>query len=188
MTVSNEKKLLRAHYLALRTSIPTSEKEQLDAALCRGICTLPIWEECDLVLGFHAVNGEPDLAHLYRLALERGKKIAFPRCEGRQMRFHLAATAQRPTAGRFGIPTPPETAPLAIPTARTLCILPALAATRGGARLGYGGGFYDRYLSDFSGIGVLPIYSSLICDKLPQEQTDLPADYILTEKGVLHGA
>ena len=180
-----EKKALRARFSALRASIPAAEKAALDAALCRAVATHETFLGCDLLLCYFPVRDEPDLTALYQLARERGVKTAFPRCIGKQMTFHLVQSEKELETGRFGIPTPPEGAPLAQCDAHTLCIVPALAAAKDGARLGYGGGFYDRFLEHFLGTAVLPIYSTLLCDALPREKTDLTIPYILTEKGEL---
>ena len=180
-----QKKQLRTHYLALRASISVEEKVALDTALCHAIATHQAFLDCDTLLCFSPVRDEPDLTPLYRFARERGIKTAFPRCKGTQMCFHVVESEKALEAGRFGIPTPREDAPIAICTTRTLCLVPALAATQSGLRLGYGGGFYDRFLPHFSGVTLLPIYSALICDALPREQTDQTVLYILTEKGEL---
>lgn len=89
------------------------------------------------------------------------------------------------TPGRFGIPAPREGAPLAVPTKNTLCLLPALAAAPDGARLGYGGGYYDRFLQGFPGRTLLPVYRALLFPSLPTEPTDIRAQIIVTEKGVI---
>ena len=178
-----EKKELRAHFLALRAAIPAKEKAALDAALCRAIAAHPSFLACDTLLCFSPVRDEPDLTEIFKLARKRGVKTAFPRCTGTQMRFHIARDESELETGRFGIPTPRESAPLATLSARTLCLVPALSATRNGTRLGYGGGFYDRFLADFAGVSLLPLYSALVCDDLPRERTDLPVSHILTEKG-----
>ena len=183
--ISAEKRKLRAHFLALRAAIPAAEKAILDAALCRKIAQHPAFLHCDTLLCFSPVRDEPNFTMLYQLARKRGVKTAFPRCTGTQMRFHIVESESELTEGRFGIPTPREDAPLATYTARTLCLLPALSATREGTRLGYGGGFYDRFLASFAGVTLLPIYSALVCDSLPCERTDIPASHILTEKGEL---
>lgn len=180
-----QKKQLRAHFTALRAGIPAEQKAALDAALCREIAAHPAFLSCDELLCFFPVRDEPDFTALYQLARKRGVKTAFPRCVGTQMLFHVVESEDELEMGRFGIRAPREDAPLAALTARTLCLVPALAATKEGLRLGYGGGFYDRFLPDFSGTSLLPIYSTLICDALPREQTDCAADYILTEKGEL---
>lgn len=180
-----QKKQLRAQYLALRASIPTAEKAVLDAALCREIAAHPAFASCDTLLCFFPVRDEPDLRRLYQLARGRGVKTAFPRCTGTQMTFHIVESETELQEGRFGIRAPRENAPLANCTARTLCLVPALAATKDGTRLGYGGGFYDRFLPHFPGVTLLPIYSTLVCDALPREQTDQTVDHILSEKGEL---
>lgn len=179
----SEKKQLRAHYLALRAAIPAAEKAALDAALCQAIAAHPAFLSCDTVLCFSPVRDEPNFIALFELARKRGVKTAFPRCKGTQMSFHVIESESALEPGRFGIPTPRESAPLAVCTARTLCLLPALSVARDGTRLGYGGGFYDRFLTDFPGVTLLPIYSTLVCDALPREQTDIPVSHILTEKG-----
>ena len=183
--ILTQKKLLRTRFLALRANIPPEQKAALDAALCREIAAHPTFLACDTMLCFSPVRDEPNFAALYQLARERGIKTAFPRCVGTQMSFHLIASDTALEVGRFGIPTPPKDAPLATCSTRSLCLVPALAATKNGLRLGYGGGFYDRYLPGFPGTTLLPIYSALLCDALPCEETDQTVDFILTEKGEL---
>ena len=178
-----EKRKLRAHFSALRAGIPAAQKLTLDAALCAQIAGHPAFLACDTLLCFFPVRDEPNLTALFELARKRGVKTAFPHCVGTKMSFHVIAGANELEPGRFGIPTPQENAPLATCTARTLCLLPALAVARDGTRLGYGGGFYDRFLTEFNGVTLLPIYSMLLCDALPRERTDLPVSHILTEKG-----
>lgn len=180
-----QKKQLRKEHLALRAGLSATQKAALDAALCREIAAHPAFLCCDVLLCFFPVRDEPDLTAFYQLARKRGVKTAFPRCTGSKMTFHVVADEQELVEGRFGIRAPREDAPLADLTAHTLCLVPALAATKAGVRLGYGGGFYDRFLPDFPGTTLLPIYSMLIRDTLPCEPTDQRIRYILTEKGDL---
>lgn len=179
------KKALRQKHRASRAEIPAAQKAAWDAALCREIAAHPAFRCCDVLLCFFPVRDEPDLTALYQLARERGVKTAFPRCADTQMTFHVVTDEQELVEGRFGIRAPREDAPLAALSARTLCLVPALAATKKGERLGYGGGFYDRFLPHFPGVSMLPIYSTLVCNTLPCEQTDRSVDHILTEKGEL---
>ena len=185
LDVIGEKKRLRAHFLALRNALSDEERHALDAALCHEIAAHPAFARCDVLLCFSAVKGEPDFSALYQLARKRGVKTAFPRCMGTQMSFHVIENDEELEAGRFGIPTPRKDAPLATLSPRTLCLLPALAATKDGARLGYGGGFYDRFLSDFPGTALLPLYDFLLSETLPEEPTDVRIPHILTQKGVI---
>lgn len=186
LTIAEEKARLRAVCMALRAQITPEERAEWDEALCRGIFAEPAFTNADLILCFSPVRGEPDLAPLLFYANRHRIPVAFPRTEGRNMTFHIVRNTSELTVERFGIPTPAKTAPLAVPTARTLCILPALAATRDGKRLGYGGGFYDRFLATFEGVSILPVYEHTVLPTLPSEPTDRTPDVILSEKGVIY--
>ena len=178
-----EKKSLRERCKALRLAISPEEKAAADAAILHTVTAHSSFLDADLLLCFFPVRGEVDLTPITEIAKKRGVPVAFPRCEGTDMRFHTVENLDELAAGRFGIPTPRATAPLAFPTERTLCLLPGLAAGRDGSRLGYGGGFYDRFLDTFGGITLFPIYERLVFPTLPTEKTDRSVDHLITEKG-----
>ena len=183
MTPTEAKKQLRRACLEKRLALDKNTKKAADEAFCRAIAALDDFCEADLLLLFSPMRGEPDMTPLASIAAARGIKIAFPRCEDGVMTFHTVTGKDDFAPDMFGIPSPRATLPVAKPTARTLCILPGLAAGRDGSRLGYGGGFYDRFLATFEGITVFPIYDCLLFDSLPTEATDRPVDILITEKG-----
>ena len=106
------------------------------------------------------------------------------------MRFLAYLGRDKLPPDRFGIPAPPTDAPEAHFTEKTLCIIPGLAADKTGTRLGYGGGFYDRFLPRFEGKILFALYSAMICDTLPRDENDFQISpmHIITEKGVLSDA
>lgn len=183
MHAQDEKRALRAQYAALRASLSDTQREAASAAICAAVIAHPLFARADLILGFFAVRGEVDLSPVYKSAMARGIPVALPRCEGERMTFRTVTDMTALEVGRFGIKAPRADAPLAPHTARTLCLVPALAADMCGTRLGYGGGFYDRFLADFKGTTVLPLYDCLLVPSLPVEETDIPVHVILTEKG-----
>lgn len=185
MTVLEEKKALRRICAATRSGIPAPEKGAADAALCRTVLSLSVFAQADLLLLFTPVRDEPDLLPLFKKARQKGIPVAFPRCEGTQMTFHIVESPTAMSPDRFGIPAPSQADPIPVITPHTLCILPGLAAGKDGTRLGYGGGFYDRFLDTFAGITVFPVYEKLLFPTLPTEPTDHRVAYIVTEKGVL---
>lgn len=185
-TVKEEKAAFRQKALAARNAWAKEKKRLADAALCRAICSHDAFLGADLLLVFSPVRGEPDLSPLFTVARERGLPLAFPRTQNGVMTFHTVADEAELESGEFHIPSPKKDAPLAPITSRTLCILPGLAATRTGERLGYGAGFYDRFLADFTGTSLFPIYDFLVFPSLPCEPTDHRPDFILSEKGEIY--
>ena len=183
MPCAEEKRRLREQFSQLRHSISAECKALWDAALCRAVLSHPAFLQADALLSFFAVRGEVDLSPVTEAALKKGIPVGYPRCEGREMRFFAIQSLADLRPDRFGIPAPHATCPALTPGKHTLCLLPGLAAGRDGSRLGYGGGFYDRFLEGFEGVTLFPVYDLLLTDTLPLEPTDQKVLHILTEKG-----
>lgn len=185
---SNDKKELRSKFRKLRASVSETDKQLLDDSLCKNIISSLEFKKAKTVLCYFPYGSEPDILPIAEKAIAEGKQVAFPiitDTENKKMSFHTIPSLSNTVSGAYGIKEPPKDAPLALLNAETLCILPALAYDSQGNRLGYGGGYYDRFLSSFSGISVLAIYSFLYTDSLPTDMFDKKADKIITEKGVL---
>ena len=97
--------------------------------------------------------------------------------------FHKINSLSELKVGEYGIPEPAPSAPEIKGGEKTICIVPALAYDKDGNRLGYGGGYYDRFLSTYKGISILAIYSFLYTDSLPTDEYDMAVHRIITEKG-----
>ncbi len=178
-----EKAALRKELLARRRAIGESEREALDAALIGHIAAHRYFLNADAILGFYPVRGEPDLTPLYRMAMARGVPVYLPRITEGEMTFYRYLEGEVLVSDEVRVPSPAPKGDTAKPTAETLCILPGLSADKGGVRLGYGGGFYDRFLPRFAGKVIFPLYSALLVEHLPAEPTDCPVACIITEKG-----
>lgn len=183
--VQTDKKRLRTKILDRRRAIPEEEKRQLDEALCEALLRLPEFETCRLLLCYYPVRGEIDLLPLARHAWALGKQVAFPvsHTEDCTLTFHKVGSLDELVAGAYGIPEPRESVPHATDFTDALCLVPALSFDRDGYRLGYGKGYYDRFLSEFHGRSVGLVYSRFLRDRLPRNETDHAVDRILTEKG-----
>lgn len=168
----------RAFFKEKRAALDGEDKKNKDAAIRGHLSGLPEFREADLVLFYYPIKGEIDLRPLMEQGLKEGKGVALPVCREGEMHFRLIGEGVEP--GAFGIPEP--TGEPVAPTERTLCILPGYAYN-GGHRLGYGGGYYDRFLRDFPGKTVFACYEGF-CGDFPTEAHDIPADMILTEKGI----
>lgn len=183
--LNSDKAALRRTLLDKRASLPTSLRQEIEGRICENLITAPEILEADCVLLYAAVRGELDLAPLADALLARGVAVAYPRSErGGIMHFHTVASRAELVPGLYGIPEPQSSAPLAEQTERSVCIVPALAYDEGGYRLGYGGGYYDRFLERFCGktIGVAPSYSFF--PTLPRGEHDLAVHAVATEHGI----
>lgn len=172
-----------------------ARRTELDmAAVGRGMAqalfSLPQWQSAGAVLAFAAMPDEPDTAEILRRALADGKRLLLPRVRSKTEMDWVEIPALcllRP--GAFGIQEPPADLPAADPAgyAAALALVPCLAASRDGVRLGRGGGYYDRFLAHYKGAGLLLCPEALLLDELPCDDWDarFAPENILTEKGIL---
>jgi len=141
----------------------------------------------DTVLIFSPTRNEPDLIPVAIEAWSRGKLVAFPISQTGDctLDFRIVSSMNELQAGAYGIYEPRNTATKATFTERTLCIVPALAVDKNGFRLGYGKGYYDRFLSSFKGVSVCALLSDFSCELLPHDEKDVPVDITIFETGVV---
>ena len=187
-TVIEEKKRLRALLKERRAALDTAQKKEWDSAIVEQIAASEQYRRASAILLYAPLSGEINLLPLARLARKDGKAIAFPRCDTSSctITFYRLEQRERLVAGAYGIFEPPATAAPCEPDETTLCILPALSFDPRGARLGYGKGYYDRFLKDFPGVAVGAVYQSMILKHVPTEAHDHCVSMLFTEKGVLH--
>ena len=180
------KQELRAVIKQKRAAIPHEEKKELDRAIVEQIVASEEYRRATTLLLYAPHGSEINLLPLVRRARQDGKQIAFPKCdtETTTMRFYILEPDTRLVEGAYGIHEPPEGAPLCTPDENTLCILPGLTFDPHGGRLGYGKGYYDRFLADFKGVAVGAVYQSLVVKEVPTEAHDFPVTMFFTERGV----
>ena len=185
ISLPQQKKLARAHFLEIRKNISNESRSLLDSALFSNAASEQAFLNADKLLCYYPVRGEPNVLPLVRYALELGKTIAFPisHVKERQLSFHVLSDLSELIVGAYGLPEPPAELPVIKDFTNTLCLVPALAFDKNGKRLGYGGGYYDRFLSDFCGISLGLSYSDFFVDELPTDKYDATVDIIITEKG-----
>lgn len=180
----SEKDALRRRFKEWREQLSPPEHTALSAALCQQVELLPAFQEPTWLLGFSPLAGEPDIRPLLQAALLNGRRVALPRCvrDTRELRFYEITSWDELTSGSYGIAEPPENpARLWQPTADALCIVPALSYDRQGYRLGYGGGYYDRFLPAFSGITLGLCPQACLQAELPRDAYDQPISVVVTE-------
>ncbi|MGB9886147.1 MAG: 5-formyltetrahydrofolate cyclo-ligase [Moorellales bacterium] len=188
---SQEKKALRARLLTRRQSLPPEEVRTLSRAVAVRVKALECFHQARVVFAYVAFRQEIETAELIQTAWETGKRVAVPRVD-RQNRRLLALEIRswsELAPGTWGIPEPGPAAPAVAPEEIDLALVPGVAFDRRGYRLGYGGGYYDRFLPllrpEARSLGLA--YSWQVLERLPVESTDVPVDYVVTEQELIGG-
>lgn len=134
------------------------------------------------ILLYFGVGNEPDTSQLFEPLSLLGTELALPRClPGGEMEARSYRGIEHLTSGPFGIPEPDITCPVVRRDSLSLILVPGLCFDERGFRLGHGGGYYDRYLTGFSGSSVALCRDRLLLPNLPVEPHDRPVDLVLTE-------
>jgi 5-formyltetrahydrofolate cyclo-ligase len=170
----------------IRKELGEGTRHQDSLAICGWIESWPVFQQASVILAYMPISGEVDLTPL--LERQPQKHWVLPRIipeENHRMVFHPYA-ADRLVLHPFGMAEPAPDLPT-IPSSKVqLALVPGLAFDRLGRRLGYGGGYFDRFLCDFTGISLGVIFKALLLDRLPSGDHDVPVQWIVTEAGLFH--
>lgn len=176
---------LRQKYKALRAAIPPQEKDRLDEAILARVTSLWQYQRARTLLTYVSTPIEVDTRRLIVRALADGKCVAVPRCVPgtRHMEFYRIASLDELEAGTFGVmePVPREENRLTN-FSGSVCLVPALSYDWRGFRLGYGKGYYDRFLSKYTGSMIGICYSACVQQTLPHGRFDRPVELLVTER------
>ena len=177
------KQQARAQARALRAAL---DQKALGRAMADALFGLPAWQQAHTVLAFAALPDEPDTEPILRRALAEGKRLLLPRVTGNgTMDWVEIPCLELLQRGAFGIPEPPANLPPVCPPADNgLALIPCLAVSPQGVRLGRGGGYYDRFLSHYRGAAVLVCRERLLRQEIPFDLHDYPVPWVITEAGL----
>lgn len=187
-SISSDKQKLRTVYKSLRSALSIDEKSRLDRNIADRFLMLPQYLACETLLCYVSAKIEIDTHTILTAALRSGKTVAVPRCVSgtREMEFFCITDFDQLASGAYGIlePDPAQCRKLTA-FSDSVCIVPALAYDKAGYRLGFGKGYYDRFLSRYSGQSVGLIYESCFCEHLPHGEFDCRVETVLTESQVI---
>lgn len=171
---------------SLRREIRKKKRAMTEADIClrsKKLAELfaasPAYRDAKTIYGYLPYNQEVRTVPMLEQALRDGKRVAVPKVYDETMRFIYLDDLSAVAKGYSGIPEPVADGPVADdPTA--LVLMPGLAFTLAGDRMGYGGGFYDRFLADEPDHPTLALcYDFQIVESLPTEEFDIPVDTVL---------
>ncbi len=157
------------------------EKAQLDAKLLARLKVHPWVQAADTVLLYYAVGDEPDTRQFLTWLAAQGIPAALPVC-GKDGSMQFCLYHGELVKGTFGIPVPPGRESPVL-TEHTLCLVPGMAFSPDGKRLGRGGGYYDRFLAAHTGLRTAGVtYRCLLRETIPCEIHDCRVDTVITEE------
>ena len=175
MTIQERKEELRRH----ASTLPKTDA----GPLFQRFLALPQVEAADTVLVFYGTGREPDTVPLIHALLERGKRVALPVVLPRRgMEARQVLDPDKLVPNRFGIPEPDSACPVIGKDEIAVALIPHLLVDRDGYRLGWGGGYYDRWLADFPGFTVCVCRRGRLVEQMPREEFDIPVKLVLSEE------
>lgn len=184
--MSPDKTQLRRRFRAQRAALDPAEKQRIDQEICARVLASSLFQNARCIFFYVSTPQEIDTRALLRAAIGAGKTVCVPRCGAAgQMTAHRIASLDALRPGAFGIEEPDAAAPVVAPGQVDLVLAPALACDRRGYRLGYGGGYYDRFLAQTDAACAALCADARLVDRLPQEPFDRRCGWIFTERQVL---
>ena len=185
INVKEEKRRLRTRCKKLRESCPPEVKARLDKALTEKVLGLEEYKACETLFVFVSSPIECDTRQIIADALQRGKRVAVPRCADRsgKMDFYYIRSFDDLSRGTFGLEEPdPQTCERVTDLSSGFCIVPGLCFDLEGYRVGFGKGYYDRFLDEFGGVTAGICYTKFTEKQLPRGAFDRHTDILVTER------
>lgn len=190
MPVKNIKEIktgLRLKYRGLRENLTEGEKLRLDSEIQSRLLSLREYSQADTIFTYISKELEVDTQAIIQAAWANQKRVAVPRCipGTRDMEFYYIRSWQDVERASFGVMEPiPERCERVSDESHGFCLVPGFSFDVQGFRLGYGGGYYDRFLSRFGGFTVGVCYSFCVQWNLPHGYYDRSVNLLVTEKYV----
>lgn len=176
---------LRAESRRFRERLEPARKSDMDEKISQRFASLKEYRSAPILYTYVSKPLEVDTLRLIEKAAADGKRVAVPRClpETMEMEFFEISSAADLERGCYGVLEPVAgKCPPVRACDGALCIVPGLSFDSQGYRLGYGKGYYDRFLANFRGVTVGICYSGCTRWNLPHGYYDRPVDILITEK------
>ena len=184
LDIRKYKQEIREKGRARRSEMSPEQKTYLDAKIADNVRRLRQYSPAKTILIYVSTAIEIDTKKIIENAWADGKRVAVPRCipDTRNMEFHYIESFDDLKPGTFGVLEPAETLEMVENFYGCLMIVPAIQFDLQGYRLGYGKGYYDRYMSRFTGVSAGLCYIEELRRHMYHGRFDKPVDIIVTDK------
>ena len=177
---------LRARSKERRRNMKSDEKQLLDKAVADNVRRLKEYRPAKTILIYMSTPIEVDTIGIIKNAWADGKRVAVPRCipDTRDMEFHYIDNLECLSVGTFSVLEPDPSLPIVTDFSGCLMIVPGMHFDMKGYRIGYGKGYYDRYMVRFTGISAGICYSGELKPFLYHGRYDRHVDIVVTDKRI----
>jgi 5-formyltetrahydrofolate cyclo-ligase len=180
---SPEKAALRKHLLEKRDSISFDLMEIHSEKIVSKLMKTKIISEAKSIGCYYSIGSEVQTVELITRLLDEKKSVSLPVISNSAMSFRIIDGIAKLEKNEFDIPEPKDNA--TIQEKHDVILVPCVGLDNEGNRVGYGQGFYDKYLEDNNAIKIALSYSKQIVKSIPVSDKDIKMDWIITEKDVI---
>ncbi len=180
----NEKKDFRKKYREIRKNIDDKKREKENQEIFSDFLELNEYKNAKSVFIYVSYGDEVETLSIIEKILADGKRVSVPIChkESHHMSAVLIDSLNCLKKGVYGILEPDANGIILEKEDIDLIVVPGLCFSEDGYRIGYGGGYYDRFLDGYKGVSVGLAFSECIAEKVPTEKTDKRVDIVITGK------
>ena len=180
------KQTLRAEVIARVKNLSPTYCKEADEAICRWVIQSDAYDKAQNIFCYVGTEREIDTMRLIHIMMRDGKNVAVPLCvEKGVMEARRIEGMGDLVSGRYNILAPRLVCPVVPPEELDLVIVPCCTGNARGERLGYGGGYYDRYLPKAKCPTMLLCRHQLEREDIPLQPHDVLLDYFVTERGIV---
>ena len=183
MTLNPEKAALRKHLLEKRDSISFDLMEIHSEKIVSKLMKTKIISEAKSIGCYYSIGSEVQTVELITRLLDEKKSVSLPVISNSAMSFRIIEDMARLEKNEFDIPEPKDNA--IIQEKHDVILIPCVGLDNEGNRVGYGQGFYDKYLEGDNAIKIALSYSKQIVKSIPVSDKDIKMDWIITEEDVI---
>jgi len=189
--MADERATLRTNILTARNSLPAEERQRKSRTITARLLALPEFSASSNVFAYVSFRSEVETLDLIARCLKKGVVVSVPLtlpAEHRLLPYAITDTSRDLVPGYCSIPEPLQTLPLVDPTSIEVVVVPGSVFDAKGGRLGYGGGYYDRFLQAAApqALRIGLAFDLQVVEAVPLESHDQQLDYLITETRTIH--
>ena len=179
MSVSIEKAALRKHLLEKRDATSAELRDIASEKIHENLKKNSSFINAENIACYFPIGSEVNTHNIMLDVLEQGKRLLLPKIIDDNIEFYIVSNLEKLEKGRFEIMEPKDSCER---TKKIDCVLiPTVGVSKSGVRLGYGHGYYDRFLSSTDAMKISLTYSKQIVKSIPSDSHDIKIDWIVTE-------